>query len=251
VIVGVTLGVATALGTAQEREAGGRIPHATPDFGLAGSHYVRIGAAEFVPDQNEASYSSTWDPEANSFSYRRYWTGQGYAHFLAWAHLPGGTLFDTVTLYSCDTNPDYALTMNLYSCDELGNCDPTPLASIASTDGCGSSSVGLSGPPTVDNDATQYLLDVVFPGEVIDGSLQLGGALLGWRYQVSPAPAQATFNDVPTSHPFFQFIEALAASEITVGCHADPPLYCPDAPLTRGQMAVFMAKALGLFWPGS
>ena len=63
---------------------------------------------------------------------------------------------------------------------------------------------------------------------------------------VSPAPATATFNDVPTSHPFFQFIEALHASGITGGCQAAPPLYCPDNPVTRGQMAVFLAKALGL-----
>lgn len=63
---------------------------------------------------------------------------------------------------------------------------------------------------------------------------------------VSQAPATPTFNDVPTSHPFFQFIEALKASGITGGCQASPPLYCPDAPLTRGQMAVFLAKALGL-----
>ena len=65
-------------------------------------------------------------------------------------------------------------------------------------------------------------------------------------FPVSPAPAQATFNDVPTNHPFFQFIEALYASGITAGCQAMPPLYCPDSPLTRGQMAVFLAKALGL-----
>jgi hypothetical protein len=64
--------------------------------------------------------------------------------------------------------------------------------------------------------------------------------------QVSPAPPVATFNDVPTTHPFFQFIEALYNSGITGGCSASPPLYCPDDPLTRGQMAVFLAKALGL-----
>lgn len=65
-------------------------------------------------------------------------------------------------------------------------------------------------------------------------------------YPVSPPPSTATFNDVPTSHPFFQFIEALHASGITGGCQAVPPLYCPDNPVTRGQMAVFLAKALGL-----
>jgi S-layer homology domain len=64
--------------------------------------------------------------------------------------------------------------------------------------------------------------------------------------QVSPAPGVATFNDVPTNHPFFQYIEALSASGITAGCQASPPLYCPDATVTRGQMAVFLAKALGL-----
>src|SRR5262249_40435624 len=63
---------------------------------------------------------------------------------------------------------------------------------------------------------------------------------------VSPAPATATFNDVPTDHPFFRYIEALHASGITGGCSASPLLYCPDNPVTRGQVAVFLAKALGL-----
>lgn len=67
-----------------------------------------------------------------------------------------------------------------------------------------------------------------------------------WRRQVSPAPATATFDDVPTNHPFFQHIEALADSGVTGGCDADS--FCPDAPLTRGQMAVFLATALGLHW---
>ena len=72
--------------------------------------------------------------------------------------------------------------------------------------------------------------------------------IVGYVLQVSPAPGTASFNDVPTSHPFFQFIEALSQAGVTGGCQANPPLYCPDAPLTRGQMAVFLAKALGLQW---
>jgi hypothetical protein len=47
--------------------------------------------------------------------------------------------------------------------------------------------------------------------------------------------------------PFFQFIEALYASGITGGCGAGN--YCPDNPVTRGQMAVFLAKALGPLLP--
>jgi hypothetical protein len=58
----------------------------------------------------------------------------------------------------------------------------------------------------------------------------------------------ATFpNDVPTTHPFFRFIEALAASGITAGCDAGS--FCPDDPVTRGQMAVFLVAALGLHFP--
>jgi S-layer family protein len=70
-----------------------------------------------------------------------------------------------------------------------------------------------------------------------------------WRRTVSPAPAVASFVDVPTSDPFFQYIEALKASGITAGCIQSPPKFCPDEALTRGQMAVFLAKALGLHWP--
>jgi hypothetical protein len=56
-----------------------------------------------------------------------------------------------------------------------------------------------------------------------------------------------TFNDVLPSHPFYQFIEALAASGITAGCGGGN--YCPDRNVTRGEMAVFFAKALGLHFP--
>ena len=64
--------------------------------------------------------------------------------------------------------------------------------------------------------------------------------------QVSPAPPVPSFNDVPQTHPFYQYIEALKASGITGGCSVSPPLDCPDNPVTRGQLAVFIAKALGL-----
>ena len=70
---------------------------------------------------------------------------------------------------------------------------------------------------------------------------------LAWKRQVSPAPGTATFADVPVGSQFHRFVEALAASGITGGCGGGN--YCPNAPLTRGQMAVFLAAALGLHWP--
>lgn len=55
--------------------------------------------------------------------------------------------------------------------------------------------------------------------------------------------------DVPTNHPFFQYIEALSASGVTGGFGNGND--CPDAPLTRWHMVVFLSKALGLQFPGN
>ena len=41
-------------------------------------------------------------------------------------------------------------------------------------------------------------------------------------------------------------IDALAAARITAGCQAAPLRYCPDKPVTRAEMATFLARALGL-----
>jgi hypothetical protein len=49
------------------------------------------------------------------------------------------------------------------------------------------------------------------------------------------------FADVPNGHPFCGFIERLAEDGITGGCGAG--LFCPDNPVTRAQMAVFLVAA--------
>ena len=41
-------------------------------------------------------------------------------------------------------------------------------------------------------------------------------------------------------------IDALAAAGVTAGCTTDPLNYCPRKPVTRAQMATFLARALGL-----
>ncbi len=41
-------------------------------------------------------------------------------------------------------------------------------------------------------------------------------------------------------------IDALAAAGITAGCATGPPRFCPNQPVTRGQMATFLARATGL-----
>jgi hypothetical protein len=49
------------------------------------------------------------------------------------------------------------------------------------------------------------------------------------------------FQDVPCPSPFADWIQELYQAGITGGC--GPGLYCPDAAVTRAQMAVFLLKA--------
>ena len=53
-------------------------------------------------------------------------------------------------------------------------------------------------------------------------------------------PATASFTDVPSSHSFFKWIQKMKQIGITAGCGAS--LYCPDATVTRGQMAIFVMR---------
>jgi hypothetical protein len=58
-------------------------------------------------------------------------------------------------------------------------------------------------------------------------------------------PGSAVFEDVEGS-VFAEDIAALADAGITRGCN--PPAndsFCPDDPVTRGQMAAFLHRALG------
>jgi hypothetical protein len=48
------------------------------------------------------------------------------------------------------------------------------------------------------------------------------------------------FNDVPPSNVFYNDINAIALAGITTGCGGGA--YCPDAYVTRGQMAAFMHR---------
>jgi hypothetical protein len=65
-------------------------------------------------------------------------------------------------------------------------------------------------------------------------------AKLGRAYEPPPA-AGSVFADVPAGAFGAAWIEDLADSGIAAGCGGG--LYCPNAPVTRAQMAVFLLKA--------
>jgi hypothetical protein len=61
-----------------------------------------------------------------------------------------------------------------------------------------------------------------------------------------PPPAVGIFADVPAADVFAPWIEQAYADGITVGCSADPLLYCPKDKVTRAQIAVFLVRVLGI-----
>jgi hypothetical protein len=78
---------------------------------------------------------------------------------------------------------------------------------------------------------------------------QMAVFLLKSKYGSGYVPPACTgvFDDVPCpGAPAVDFIEQLAAEQITGGCSTMPPLYCPDNSSTRGQMAVFITKTFNL-----
>lgn len=61
-----------------------------------------------------------------------------------------------------------------------------------------------------------------------------------WLWDV---PASTAFNDVPTYNWAYDYIGKLLQAGITSGCATAPMRYCPEAQVTRDQMAVFLLRA--------
>jgi len=66
-------------------------------------------------------------------------------------------------------------------------------------------------------------------------------AMFGSTYQ--PPPASGVFTDVPASDPFAPWVEDLYTRGVVAGCGAGPA-FCPDSPVNRQQMSVFLLKTL-------
>jgi len=169
----------------------------------------------------------------------------GIAQVRAAVNVPSGALVTSIGVNTATTN-DVPLNFSLYSRDDLGNTAELGSASIPIHAGFATDHFTINDVLAPTNSG--HVLVIVVRSQYAFGVTQsLGYVEVAWRLTVSEPPETPRFGDVPVTHPFFQFIEALAASGITGGC--GPGTYCPEAPLTRGQMAVFLSKALGLHWP--
>jgi hypothetical protein len=61
---------------------------------------------------------------------------------------------------------------------------------------------------------------------------------------IPPPCTGNVFDDITCGTSFDPWIEQYSHDQITSGCQTSPPLYCPNDPVTRAQMAVFVEKAM-------
>jgi hypothetical protein len=179
------------------------------------------------------------------------------ARWRAAIHLPDGAKIATAKWYVYDECGDTPSSEPIKV--QIRKVRPRPAAATTDEEVCSAESATGLGYTLLNCDFVQpanrtfrnnnhyYLATIWFQSYGCwDRRHRFSGLKIAYNLQVSPAPAGHTFVDVLPGHKFFQFVEALADSGITDGCA--PHKFCPDDPLTRGQMAKFLAKALGLYW---
>ncbi|HTY40275.1 MAG TPA: S-layer homology domain-containing protein [Thermoanaerobaculia bacterium] len=229
------------LGAAAGRAEGSKIPtfaattQAPTAYGLGDYTVTTISATSFTADNT--NYFTTLCCLSRGFN-------NGDGEFYSNVDVPAGAVIDYIGLESYSTCAGVA-GVELW---EVTHGFTSGIATFSSTS---------HGYATDYNASPIGYLNVQNNGKALVAQVELSSACanypaftwveIWWRRTVSTAPGSPTFNDVPANDPAFQFIEALAASGVTGGCGGGN--YCPDNPVTRRQMAVFLAKALGLHWP--
>jgi hypothetical protein len=218
------------------------------DFGSI-DHFEIVHAKDFVGRQNLAATPAEYNGGGSSnTSISR----QGPEIFYdAPVELPAGALLKEFKLYAIDNDAASNLTMFVFEIcvPEGGGSETSTIIATGATGAViGPQAVTVAVTPnlTVNNVTCAITARGNFGNSAGQHVIQKIRAR--WARQVSPAPATATFpNDVPTTHVFFRFVEAFARAGITGGC--GPNSFCPDNPVTRGQMATFISVALGLTFP--
>jgi S-layer family protein len=206
------------------------------NFGTTDVHVAVVPAQAFMPENSATTFQNANGVLSETSATGDWWAG---------VHLPSGARVEAVEIEACDTDAAGAIAFGLarFIGPVASFANVTPVTSTGATPGCDYFGATVTTPFTMDN--FNHNLKIFVNFGATSTTNRLSAVRVYYHLQVSPAPAVATFpNDVPTTHPIFRFVEALAAAGITGGC--GPNSFCPDAPLTRGQMAVFLSTALGL-----
>ncbi len=170
----------------------------------------------------EAIYVDLYDNDANA-----HWI----VNFMGYEASTWG-VFAPVAKVFASVSPDVSLTPEYYT-NTLTSAEPVVIRAISDFNDDG------------DPNSVAYVLTLATTPQAA-WAMRFWGARVKWARTISPPPTSATFDDVPTNHWAFRQIEAMNRSGITRGCGGGN--FCPDDTVTRAQMAVFLAKALGLHW---
>ena len=209
-----------------------------PEWGITSANWLTIGSGSFTP------MISGWTWSQN-FWWRWATTG-GNTYWDASLSLPSGARVTHLVVEAYDNSASGDVRVTFATCPNLSSsCTYTGLGQTSGTPGYTWLTVVLPSPITIDNNMNSYHVRVRLDSG--DDTNSFRSVSFKYELQVSPAPGVASFTDVPTSYWAFQYIEALKASGITQG--VTPTTYEPESNVTRAQMAVFLAKALGLHWP--
>ncbi len=247
---------------AQETGGGGQVPSATSPQGIISpgkapnTYGVSDYTAYVVPPSSFHPYFDALGLGASSDGYVYPQSSDSFLWYMAPVYLPTGALLANVAAwyYDGDTTGNVEVQFAQYACPGDQGCTETDLVTLTSdTSGAPGyatmSSSGAHGTTWLNFDQSN---STIYTGRIYahfseaSSTLKLGPVLIWYCRQISPAPATATFDDVPVGSFGFQQVEALAASGITAGC--DSNNFCPNSPVTRVQMAVYLSKALGLHW---
>ena len=82
----------------------------------------------------------------------------------------------------------------------------------------------------------------IFDADIV--RLVNGVDTLTLTFQMQPVPPTSSFGDVSTDYFAWSYIEDLYAARVTGGCSTAPLLYCPNQPVSRDQMAVFLERGM-------
>jgi hypothetical protein len=210
-------------------------------YGTAGTIVLQIPSAAF----HSADAANAVQESGSGYVY----SSPSGGRLVAPLNLPNGALVNYLDLYFNDTDAaagtSHDVSATLF--EFTGSSSPS-LSNVATVTSNGASSgpgynFTLISPALQINNFNQYMIYVYFT----DTNKSFKGLNVWYQLQMSPAPASATFSDVPTSNPYFRAIEALSSSGITSGCGGGN--FCPDQVVTRKEIAKFLANALGLNWP--
>jgi len=215
------------------------VTNAPTTFGTSNTVYTSVGEWKFTPFTSSWTYGDTGGNHPTRFM------TVPNAFLLSAPELPSGALLQWIEFEYCNSNPTEQISLGFYLADFQNNITNTITSIVGpANSGCSHASFDISiYGLTVDNLNHRYPLYAFF-GANGDSTTSIAGSIIGYKLQVSPAPGSNTFNDVLPSDPGFQYVEALVKAGITGGCGGGN--FCPDNPVTRRQMAIFLAKALGL-----